>query len=99
MQTQDERRGQHTLREIVSQPDGWAAAYDRLVSRRDEIVAAWAAVQPQQIVVTGCGSTNYLSQTVAALLQSLTGLPARGLPASEIALFSDQVLYQPEKTL
>jgi glucosamine--fructose-6-phosphate aminotransferase (isomerizing) len=99
MQTQEETRGQHTLREIVSQPDGWAAAYERLVGRRDEIVAAWAAVQPQQIIVTGCGSTNYLTQTAAALLQSLTGIPARGLPASEIALFPDQVLYKPEQTL
>jgi glucosamine--fructose-6-phosphate aminotransferase (isomerizing) len=99
METQAERRGQHTLREILSQPAGWAAAYERLVGRREEILAAWASVQPQQIIVTGCGSTHYLSQSAAALLQGLTGIPARGLPASEIVLFPNQVLYRPEQTL
>lgn len=102
MQTQpemQEERGQHTLREIVSQPYGWRKAYEQLVARREEIVAAWTKAQPKQILVTGCGSTHYLAQSAAALLQSLTGVPARGLPASEIALFSDQVLYRPEETL
>jgi glucosamine--fructose-6-phosphate aminotransferase (isomerizing) len=99
METQEDGRGQHTLSEIVSQPDGWAAAYVRLLERREEILAAWGRVQPQQIVVTGCGSTHYLSQTVAALLQSLTGIPSRGLPASEFALFPNQVLSRPDQTL
>jgi glucosamine--fructose-6-phosphate aminotransferase (isomerizing) len=97
--TQELDRGQYTLREIVSQPYGWSKAYEQLVARSDEIMTAWAKVQPQQIIVTGCGSTHYLAQSVAALFQSLTGLPARGLPASEIALFPSQVLYRPEETL
>lgn len=98
-EAQAEARGQHTLREIVSQPYGWRKAYEQLVARREEILAAWAKAQPQQIVVTGCGSTHYLALSAAALFQSLTGIPARGLPASEIALFPDQVLYRPEQTL
>ena len=92
-------RGQHTLREIVSQPYKWRSAYEQLEARRDEIVSAWRNAQPQQMLVTGCGSTYYLAQTAAALFQSLTGIPARGVPASEIALFPDQVLYRPESTL
>lgn len=99
METQQEGRGQHTLREIVSQPYGWGKAFEQLVARREEIVAAWDKVQPQQIIVTGCGSTHYLSLVVAALFQSLTGIPSRGLPASEIALFPNQVLYRPDQTL
>ena len=94
-----EGRGQHTLREIVSQPYGWGKAFAMLEARSDEIAAAWAKAQPKQIIVTGCGSTHYLSQSAAALLQTLTGIPARGLPASEIALFPNQVLYRPEETL
>jgi glucosamine--fructose-6-phosphate aminotransferase (isomerizing) len=100
MDTQSsEQRGQHTLSEIVSQPYAWGTAYEQLVARRDEILAAWEKAQPKQIIVTGCGSTHYLALSAAALLQSLVGIPARGLPASEIALFSDQVLYKPEETL
>ena len=99
-ETQPEtQRGEHTLREIVSQPYGWSKAFEQLEARRDEILAAWTTVQPQQIIVTGCGSTHYLAQSAAALLQSLIGIPARGVPASEIALFPDQVLYRPEQTL
>ena len=98
-ETQDEQRGQHTLREIVSQPYGWRKAFEQLEARRDEIMSAWAAVEPQQIIVTGCGSTHYLAQSAAALLQTLTGIPARGVPASEIAQFSSQVLHRPEETL
>jgi glucosamine--fructose-6-phosphate aminotransferase (isomerizing) len=96
---QPETRGQHTLREIVSQPYGWGKAYEQLQARRDEIAGAWADAQPQQIIVTGCGSTHYLAKSAAALLQSLTGIPARGVPASEIALFPNQVLYRPDQTL
>ena len=98
-QEQSPARGEHTLREIVSQPYGWSKAYNQLEARRDEIMAAWAEVQPQQILVTGCGSTHYLSLTAAALLQTLTGIPSRGLPASEIVLYPNQVLYRPEETL
>jgi glucosamine--fructose-6-phosphate aminotransferase (isomerizing) len=92
-------RGQYTLREIRRQPQGWRAAYEQLQARRDEIMAAWAKVQPKQILVTGCGSTHYLAQSAAALFQSVAGIPARGLPASEIALYSNQVLSRPEETL
>lgn len=98
-ETQQAERGQHTLREIVSQPYGWSKAYEQLVARREEILAAWAGAQPKQIIVTGCGSTHYLAQIAATLFQGLTGVPARGLPASEIALYSNQTLYQPEETL
>jgi glucosamine--fructose-6-phosphate aminotransferase (isomerizing) len=96
---QEDQRGQHTLREIVSQPYGWSKAYEQLVARSDEIMAAWAKAAPQQIIVTGCGSTHYLAQSAAALLQTLTGTPARGIPASEIVFFPNQVLHRPEQTL
>jgi glucosamine--fructose-6-phosphate aminotransferase (isomerizing) len=103
METQPEQqadpRGQHTLREIVIQPYRWGKAYAQLEARRDEILAAWAKLQPRQIILTGCGSTHYLAQSAASTFQKLTGLPARGLPASEIALYADHVLYRPEETL
>ncbi len=43
------------------------------------------------IVVTGCGSTYYLALAAASLLQTLTGVAARGVPASEIWLDGDAV--------
>lgn len=92
-------RGQHTLAEIISQPDVWAAALDHFAGRAQALRDAWDAAAPRQVLVTGCGSTYSLAQIAAGLIQRLTGLPARGVPASEIALYPEQTLYDPGHTL
>ena len=53
----------------------------------------------RQVVFVGCGSTYYLSQTAAWLMQGLTGVPACAYPSSEIVLFESQVLTKPHDTL
>lgn len=77
--------GEHTLEEILSQPEAWQAALNVIKAHRSELAFLR---QPgfEEVVFTGCGSTYYLSLAAAALFQSLTGLTARGLPASEIWL-------------
>lgn len=91
--------GQHTYHEITTQSEAWADALRVFEGRKSTLQAAWAAIDPAQILVTGCGSTYYLSQIAAALLQSLTGLPARAYPASEIVLFPSLTLTDPARTL
>ncbi len=76
----------HTEKEIRSQPEVWAATIDRL--DLSELIAAWTAMHPRKVLVTGCGSTFYLSLTAAALLRDVVGIPARATPASEIVLGS-----------
>lgn len=95
----DDARGRATLAEIVSQPDSWANAYTMLQARQAELASAWAAVQPRQVLITGCGSTHYLALSAAALLQGVGGVPARGVPASEIVLCPEQVIHDPANTL
>lgn len=92
-------RGQHTLSEITSQTAAWADAVQAFRSSRDNIDAAWGAGRFKQVLFTGCGSTHYLSLTAAALFQGLTGVPARGVPASEIVLFPAQTVAAPRETL
>lgn len=77
--------GEHTLEEILSQPEAWQAALRVIKAQRSELASLR---QPglHEVVFTGCGSTYYLSLAAAALFQGLTGLTARGLPASEIWL-------------
>jgi len=94
-----ETKGQHTLTEINSQPETWADALRTFSALEDDLKRTWAALIPRQVVFTGCGSTYYLSQTAAFFFQSLTGLPARGCPGSEIALFGVQALPDPRRTL
>jgi glucosamine--fructose-6-phosphate aminotransferase (isomerizing) len=79
-------RGQFTYQEIISQPNSWAGALEVLKSQRSAIVSVWRKGYTQ-VLFTGCGSTYYLALAAAALLQELTGIPARGLPASELWLY------------
>jgi glucosamine--fructose-6-phosphate aminotransferase (isomerizing) len=92
-------KGQHTLTEISTQPAAWADALEAFQSTQPTLKRAWTALNPQQVLFTGCGSTHYLSQTAAALFQELTGVSARACPASEIVLFAPQVLSDPQHTL
>jgi len=91
------QRGQHTLREILSQPEAWAEAL--------EVGRAAAAMQtlptpasPSAILFTGCGSTYYLSLAAAALARQ-RGWAASAAPGSEVWLFTDTVMPQPDRTL
>lgn len=85
----------HTLQEILTQPRAWDAALKEAAAQRDAIKALWSSQQFSEILVTGCGSTYYLSQAVAPLLQQQLGIRARAVPASEILLFPE-TMYTPD---
>lgn len=90
--------GQHTYSEIMSQPEVWAGVVAMAEAQAAEIARRWRAVDARQVLFTGCGSTYYLS-LAAALLQGMTGIAARGAPASEIVLFPDETVSNAEETL
>ncbi|MCY4466769.1 MAG: SIS domain-containing protein [Chloroflexi bacterium] len=77
--------GQHTLPEILSQPAAWLAALRAFEQRQDEALDLWSAADFDQVIVTGCGSTYYLSLAAAQLLRQ-SGVDARAVPASELLL-------------
>ncbi len=79
-------RGKFTREEIMSQPEAWSAALGILKGRAAEISAIARQEQVPHVIFTGCGSTFYLSCAAAVLFQELTGIYARGLPASELWL-------------
>ncbi len=89
----------HTLPEILSQTGGWQAALDRVQAEQSALKTLFTGGQFSEIVVTGCGSTYYLSLVVAPLLQQQLGIPARAVPASELLLFSQTILTSRGKTL
>ena len=91
--------GQYTYQEIMSQPQVWAQVLDAFGHIADEATSNWRAVSPKQVLFTGCGSTYYLAKSAAALLQGMTGIPSRGVPASEIVLFPGETISRPEDTL
>ena len=90
--------GEHTFKEIMSQPEAWTQALEYLRERKSEL----AAIRPQdfdEVIFTGCGSTYYLALAAAALFQQLDGVYARGLPASEIWLYPEAAYNAKQKTL
>lgn len=78
-------KGTNTLREIYSQPDIWNQTLNELSNLRLE--RPLSRNDAFQILVTGCGSTHYLSIWAARTLQDKFSVLARSLPASELLLF------------
>lgn len=78
--------GIFTFDEIISQPQAWQEALDVLQGQQKILAASWKEGGFDRVLCTGCGSTYYLALAAAALLQELSGLPVRALPASELWL-------------
>ena len=77
--------GQHTLREILSQPDVWAEALAAFDPGERQLQSLLDPGAFDTVIVTGCGSTYYLALTAARLLRR-AGLDALACPASELLL-------------
>jgi glucosamine--fructose-6-phosphate aminotransferase (isomerizing) len=82
-------KGQHTLQEIQTQSDAWAA----VLAAAREGAQAWqrflAQGEDDLTLFFGCGSTYYLSLTAASVFQALARRAARGVPAAELFLFPE----------
>jgi glucosamine--fructose-6-phosphate aminotransferase (isomerizing) len=81
-------RGQHTLSEIITQPDAWEEALRAGANAAGGLRDLWKRIDGRSVLFTGCGSTYYLSLSAAALARRKK-LPARALPASELWLGAD----------
>ena len=82
--------GQHTLREIMSQPDVWVEALTAF-DPRDPLLQSWLESDAfDHVIVTGCGSTYYLALTAARLLRQ-AGSHALACPASELLLHARSI--------
>jgi glucosamine--fructose-6-phosphate aminotransferase (isomerizing) len=81
--------GQHTLSEIRSQPQAWAAVAPAAQSSETAWRSFFAGQDGTQNLLFGCGSTYYLSLTAASVLQAVTGVTSRAVPSSEL-LFYDR---------
>lgn len=91
--------GARTLREIVEQPEAWAAAIRSFGTAAPEIARLFRERDPDEVIFTGCGSSYYLSMTAAVAMQSVAGLRARPVPASEILQFPGSVFVPGSRPL
>ncbi len=81
--------GMFTLQEIQTQPDAWAAVLDAVREQAQAWDTFFAGGKDGLTLFFGCGSTHYLSMTAAAVLQTLSGQAARGVPAAELFLLPE----------
>ncbi|MFN8514479.1 MAG: SIS domain-containing protein [Chloroflexia bacterium] len=88
--THDPAPGALTRREIAEQPETWRVVAEALPDLAP--VAAAFEPFPEEIVLTGCGSSYYLAQAAAATFARVAGLRASAVPASEIIYFPEIAL-------
>ncbi len=88
--------GHHTHAEILSQPEAWTSALDILLAQADSLRALWREGDFESVVFTGCGSPYYLADAAAKLMQTVSGVDSRGVPASEIWLYP-RSSYNPKR--
>ena len=75
-----------TLSEIESQPMIWRSVLKEYAQTELILPSDLKEVKGKYFVVTGCGSTHYLSLSVATILRKL-GFRAIALPAAELVYF------------
>jgi glutamine---fructose-6-phosphate transaminase (isomerizing) len=85
-------QGQHTLSEIISQPQCWSACLAKLAASAELRAAAQLGRQEGEWIFVGCGTSYYLAQSAASGFNYL-GLPARAVPASDLLLYPELTLH------
>jgi len=88
-----------TYTEILTQHLAWQEALSVIGAQRRALRDLWSAGNYAHVLLTGCGSTHYLSLAAAATFQQLTGTPARGAPAGELIMYPDIAVPAKGRTL
>jgi glucosamine--fructose-6-phosphate aminotransferase (isomerizing) len=84
--------GLHTLREILSQPATWRETARRF-EQNPELLRFFQTVSPKDPwLFVACGSSYYLSQTIAAQWTGLLQTVCTALPASELLFAPGEAL-------
>jgi len=91
-QAKSQVAGHHTLQEILSQPAAWAETA-RQFEKNAELLEVSQMFSPQQPwLFVACGSSYYLSRTIAAQWAKLFQARRTAVPASELLFAPQEVL-------
>jgi len=85
------------LHEILNQPRAWAATIEAMTAQAAGLRALVSDVD--DIVLTGCGSGLNAATAIAPVLQSITGVRARAVPAAEMVFFPETVFVKRTRCL
>ncbi len=74
-----------TLREILQQPDTWRDTASRLADPATRaMLGGLLAAEPRHIALTGSGSSVYVGECLAPVLQEGLGIPAQAIAAGTL---------------
>ena len=76
----------HTYREILSQPETWERALTAAAAGWRPAPRALGLTGGEHFLFVGSGTSLYLAQAAAQVMQERTGRPAVAVPASEVFL-------------
>jgi glucosamine--fructose-6-phosphate aminotransferase (isomerizing) len=76
----------HTYREIVSQPETWERALAATAAGWERAAATLGLTGEEQFLLAGSGTSLYLAEAAAQVMQERTGRTAVAVPASEVFL-------------
>jgi glucosamine--fructose-6-phosphate aminotransferase (isomerizing) len=86
--------GQQTLQEILSQPATWLETAQKF-EQNAELLGAFEGFSPQEPwLFVACGSSYYLSRTIAAQWAKLLRVACTAVPASELLFAPHEVMKQ-----
>ena len=91
--------GRLTEQEIRAQPRAWADALSAFHSHRPQATALWRSAAPDQVLLTGCGSSYYLALSAAHLLRSALRVPCQAVPSSEVLFVDKRIPLGPRPPL
>lgn len=89
--------GNHTHREILSQPGVWEKSLQHLQTLDASLYPN--IMDYDQVIFTGCGSTYYLSQWAAGTCEKETGIVSRAVPASDLLFYPELWMRKDRKNL
>src|ERR1022692_593819 len=84
--------GQHTLREILSQPECWSTCIAKLAASAEFQECVHMARPAAEWIFVGCGTSYYLAQAAASSFNHVK-LPAQAVVASDLLMYPALTLH------
>jgi tagatose-6-phosphate ketose/aldose isomerase len=92
----------HTYQEIFQQPKLWLKVFDILQGQRaalHQFITPFLSSPTSEIIFTGAGSSFFIGEMVAGVIQKKTGVSCRAISTTEIVTHPDYHINKKKDTL
>jgi glucosamine--fructose-6-phosphate aminotransferase (isomerizing) len=79
----------YVLQEILSQPEIWQRTLSMVKAVDGPPKKLWSLIGKRPVILTGCGSSFYLSQATSPLWNRFGGAPASAVSASDLVMYPE----------